>query len=96
MSPMKIDELPPVDGDTKNLDELPHFIPCDGYTVSEYHAERDGKGQAVAIVLRLPVKLEGLPTFELHLRIKSARAADELVAVLKRHRRSVWGDEGSS
>jgi hypothetical protein len=95
----RVTELPPIVTNVENLDESDiMFLPCEGYTVSEWHPERDGRGKPTAIVLRMPLAmigpLKGMPPVEVCLRIKSADSVDELIATLMRHRNSVWGGGG--
>jgi hypothetical protein len=85
-------ELPPIETHVENVDESGAFIPCEGYSICEWHPERDGKGKPTAVVLRLPVELPDLPRFEFALRLKSADAVNTLIKALARHRLSVWGE----
>lgn len=64
--------------------------------IEEYHVGSwcplpDGQGPATQVHVML--KLRGIHT-PLVLRLKSARAADELIGILERHRFDVWPTPG--
>jgi hypothetical protein len=73
----------------QNLDDpsRPPLLAFDGYHVVSWSPGRVGEGVPCTEV-HLLIDVPGL-TFGL--RMKSARALDELVEVLLRHRRDVWG-----
>lgn len=75
-----------VDVNTGSYQEV---IPCEGYNVVEWHPTQDGTGPATAICLVLPFKVGGVEA-NIMMRLKSRRAADELIGILEKHRNSVW------
>jgi hypothetical protein len=64
------------------------LIPDEGYSVQSWRPgpPRSGPPTQVHLVLSLPIE-----DAKLVLRLKSARALDELVGVLLNHRQEVWG-----
>lgn len=61
----------------------------DCYVVSEWCELPDGRGPASQVWLRLVMKDPLIP--ELVLRLKTARAVDELIDTLMKHREGVFG-----
>ena len=83
------DKLPPQSRIPQNLDERPMFK-VEEYGVSSWTPERDGKGTLEAVVFHIKVRVGEKEFVELGLRLKSARAVDELIALLERNRNNVW------
>lgn len=82
-------ELPPISDEPKNLDEI-DVVQIDEFGVFEWHEEKDGKGKPTMIVLMFSVNLEGTEDMRFGLRLKSRKAASELIEMLRRHRDLVW------
>jgi len=85
-----VPEMTPLD---ENLDERAiAVVLSDGYHVYSWSPGRAGEGvPSTQVHLALPFKVAGVEA-SVTLRMKSARALDELVAVLLQHRKDVWGD----
>lgn len=60
------------------------------YGVASWTPERDGKGPATQVWFHLTTTALPHPVT---IRLKTARAVDELVAMLRRHRNDVWPGE---
>ena len=74
----------------RNLTDGPQFIiaPGEGYDVYSWSHGKAGEGvPSTQVHLALPV----VDDVKVILRLKSARALDELVGVLLQHRKDVWG-----
>ncbi len=85
-------KLPPANRVPQPLSDR-DFVPVLEYQVGSWCPTPDGSGPATAVALRLhgPVLNGGeAQTVTMHLRLKSARAVDELIAALERHRNDVW------
>jgi hypothetical protein len=78
--------LPPVSRVPENLAGIAYFE-IEEYHVGSWSPLPDGKGPATQVHFTL--RLRGIET-PLVLRLQSARAADELIAALERHRFDVW------
>jgi hypothetical protein len=65
--------------------------PIAEYGVGSWCPTQDGSGPATAVVLHFTMA-DGQ---QFGLRLKSARAVDELIAMLERHRNDVWPGEPS-
>jgi len=63
-----------------------HGATIEEYTVGSWCPSNDGSGLPTAVALEL--KVDGLPP--LVMRLKSAKAVDDMVAALLKHRRDVW------
>lgn len=70
-----------------NLPDM-YLIEVDGIDVAEWHPLPDGNGKAEQVHVYLHFKDPKMPTFVL--RLKSARAVDELITALITHRNGVW------
>lgn len=78
--------LPPASSGPYNLTGM-EFLEIEQYHVGSWSPLPDGKGPATQVHFML--RLRGIDT-PLVMRLKSARAADELIAALERHRFDVW------
>lgn len=78
--------LPPASRVPMNLEGMA-FLEIEEYHVASWCPLPDGQGPATQVHFML--KIKGIAT-PLTLRLKSARAADELISVLERHRFDVW------
>jgi hypothetical protein len=69
------------------------YLPCDGFTVSEWHPLPNGEGKPtmVCIIIK-PADELGLPDCRFVLRMKSKEACQAMIDVLADHRNNVWGD----
>lgn len=82
-------QLPQVREDVQNLND-PDFlyVPLDpGYQVAEYHPLPNGQGKPTEILF---IASNQQLKIGFIMRLKSARAVNELIAALRRHRNSVW------
>jgi hypothetical protein len=74
----------------KNLSDL-RMLPSEGYHVYSWSPGKVGENMpSTEVHLAIPVMIGGARV-EIMMRLKSARALDELVAVLLQHRADVWG-----
>lgn len=80
-------EIPPMRDIPDNLDDK-LIVEIEEYGVFEWHAEKDGKGKPSMIVLMLTLK--DTEDIRFGLRFHSAKAVNELVTMLRRHRDLVW------
>jgi hypothetical protein len=72
--------------------ETKYFLPAgDGYEVCSWRAGPAGSGPTEQV----HILLSAAPGMKVVLRLKSARALDELVGVLLEYRKEVWPSEGS-
>jgi hypothetical protein len=78
--------LPPMNRVPRNVAGLA-ILEIEEYSVNNWHPLADGKGLPTQV--HLVFKLRGIAE-PLVLRLKSARAADQLIAILERHRNDVW------
>jgi hypothetical protein len=78
--------LPPPNRVPKNTSGMA-VIPIESYDVASWGPEPDGKGQQTEVHFML--NLRGIEA-PIAMRLKSRRAADELLAALKRHIDDVW------
>lgn len=78
--------LPPASSGPYNLTGM-EFLEIEQYHVGSWSPLPDGQGPATQVHFML--RLRGIDT-PLVMRLKSARAADELIAALERHRFDVW------
>lgn len=86
-----LQHLPPSERIDRNLDDPSErpFVPFEGYCVVDWSPGRAGEDvPSTEVHLLIPV-----PGLQFGLRLKSARALDELVGVLLEHRKNVWGKE---
>lgn len=81
-------EVPPMVSDPKNVGEDGTMcVASGGYSVRSWSSGKVGEGvPASQVHLVIPV----VAGIDVALRLKSARALDELVAVLLQHRKDVW------
>ena len=84
-------DIPDPTAMVENCDARPN-LELSHYEVAEWGPGRDGKGPSTEVHLRLHMR--GLGAV-LGLRLKTPDAVDTLIAVLMRHRNSVWGGNGS-
>ena len=78
----------PVDRDVTDTNDQWVLAPGDGYDVFSWSPGAAGAGvPSTQVHLAVPV-VDGVRVV---LRLKSARALDELVGVLLQHRKDVWG-----
>lgn len=89
--------LPAGDDTVQPLSEAPRpIVETLEYGVKEWHPTLDGSGPAEQIHLYQSVNLtlpgHGTVEADIIMRMKSPRAADEVIAMLLRHRHSVWPD----
>lgn len=70
-----------------NVADLGEVFVVDEVRVIEWHPVKDGKGLPTQVHVLL-----GIPSAELHiaLRLKSRRAALEVIAALQKHTDAVW------
>lgn len=80
-------ELNPVTEGVHNLSQE-SVLEIEEYRVYEWHPEMDAQGQPTAVVLMMEIK--GIDEFKFGLRLKSAKAVNELIEALRRHRNAVW------
>ena len=64
-------------------------VPIDGYSVCEWSPDADHACGPTQVHVVIPLE-EIIPGASLSLRLKSRRAVNELIAVLKNHRNAVW------
>lgn len=84
------DKLPPPNRIPQAITD-PDFVPVLEYQVGSWCPTPDGSGPATAVALRFHGPVLGTDRMvSMHLRLKSARAVDELIAALERHRNDVW------
>ncbi len=83
------DNLPPPNRIPVNLADV-GIVGIQGYGVASWCPTSDGSGPAEAVVLHMTLDLTNGGELQLGLRLKSARAVDEMVAMLERHRNDVW------
>ena len=86
--PKTVQNLPPTQEMFPDFEGLPGLI-TDGYTVAEWHGDPDAGGEPSEVHVLVPLEFEDLKAVVV-LRLQSARALDELVGVLLRHRGNVW------
>lgn len=87
--PREMDHLPPVSDDIVNL-EGQDFYDISQWSVAPFYELPDGKGEASQV--HLWIQLAGAEDVPLVMRFKSARAVDQFIGALRRHRIEVWGD----
>jgi hypothetical protein len=83
-------DIPSPERIDKNVADLGRYIivPDEGYHVSSWCP---GAAHLGASATQVHLRLCPAPDVSIVLRLKSARALDELVGVLLRHRQDVWG-----
>ncbi len=72
------------------------LIPDGGYEVCGWRPGPPRSGPATQVHLLMSLPLDDRQPIKLVLRLKSARALDELVGILLDHRKEVWGNNGGS
>ena len=82
-------KLPPPNRIPVNLADA-GIVGVKEYGCASWCPTPDGSGPAEAVVLHLTVELVSGGDLTLGLRLKSACAVDELIAMLERHRNDVW------
>ena len=70
----------------RNMKDLGTIIPVDEMRVIEWMPQEDGQGTATQVHILMPIGKDGY----IALRLKSRRAADELIQVLQKHTDGVW------
>jgi hypothetical protein len=83
------DALPPPNRVPVNLAQV-GLRNIKSYGVASWCPTPDGSGPAEAVVLHLTIGTVEGDDLEIGLRLKSARAVDEMIAALERHRNDVW------
>lgn len=81
--------IPDADSATCNLKDRPHLM-LEGYRIAEWHPEKDGAGKPTQVHLVMDIPEIGA---SIAVRFKSADAIDRHVAVMLRHRASVFGGD---
>jgi hypothetical protein len=79
-------KLPPPDRIPQNVAGMA-ILPIESYTVASYGPQPDGRPPQTEV--HLVIRVRGLPE-PLVMRLKSADAADTLIAALQRHRFDIW------
>ena len=87
--PREMEHLPPVSEEIVNL-EGQEFYEISEWAVSPFHELPDGQGEASQV--HLWIHLAGAGDLPLVMRFKSARAVDQFIGALRRHRVEDWGE----
>lgn len=82
--------IPPMESAPGPVGDVP--LISEGYSVLEWHPTPDGSGPATAVIFAHHCALLGDPPLKIDVltRLKSPGELDRLIAVLERHRLSVW------
>jgi hypothetical protein len=82
--------VPPMKPVDRNVADLPPAPATAGYNVYSWSPGKAGEGvPSTQVHLVLPI-----PDGSVTMRLKSARAVDEMIAVLLQHRNDVWPEPG--